>query len=233
MKMRNIVRGTTALAFLMALPLSAAAQETIETRIGPLSFTQDFDNGYPTEATIEKLYEERDFQRAVQAYLWSVPLISMAQWRWSHENELGAENGEIVVIESYADRLGGLTYNVTTPYVLPFIDLADGPWVLEMPGPEGSVRGAAHDMWQIGITPITKPGRYLFVGPGQDLPEAEGFEVHQSPMSIPDQIVPTRRRDLGQFPGFGRCLGACAPHIADARQGTLAKGQSVAVSIVL
>ena len=33
-------------------------------------------------------------------------------------------------------------------------------------------------------------------------------------MSIPDQKVPTRRRDLGQFPGFGRRLGACAPHIA-------------------
>ena len=30
-------------------------------------------------------------------------------------------------------------------------------------------------------------------------------------VSIPDQKVPTRRRDLGQFPGFGRCLGACAP----------------------
>lgn len=160
---------------------SVIAEETIQTRIGPLSFTMDFENGYPTEATIRKLYDERDFQRAVQAYLWSIPLISMAQWRWSHENELGAKNGEIVVIESYKDRLGGLTYNATTPYVLPFIDLAEGPWILDMPGPEGLVRGAAHDMWQVGITPVTKPGKYLFVGPGQDLPDADGFEVHQSP----------------------------------------------------
>jgi hypothetical protein len=32
-------------------------------------------------------------------------------------------------------------------------------------------------------------------------------------VSIPDQKVPTRRRDLGQFPGFGRCLWrVCSPH---------------------
>ena len=38
--------------------------QTIETRIGSLEFTHDFANGYPTDATIEKLYDERDFQRA-------------------------------------------------------------------------------------------------------------------------------------------------------------------------
>ncbi len=63
--------------------------------------------------------------------------------------------------------------------------------------------------------------------------EAFDGDLVTDEVSIPDQKVPTRRRDLGQFPGFGRCLGACAPHIADARQGTLAKGQSVATSIVL
>lgn len=175
------IRKGLALATALALAGPAVAQETIQTRIGPLSFTHGFENGYPTDETVQRLYDERDFQRAVQTYLWAIPLVSMAQWRWSHENELGAENGQIVLIESYEDRLGGLTYNATTPYVLPFVDLADGPWVLEMPGPEGSVRGAAHDMWQIGITQITEPGTYVFVGPGQDLPEVDGAKVFQSP----------------------------------------------------
>ena len=172
------------IASTVAIALFAAptiAQETINSRIGPLSFTHGFTTGYPTDETIAKLYDEMDFQRAVQAYLWSVPLVSMAQWRRSHEDELGAENGQIVFVESYADKIGGLTYNATTPYVLPFIDLADGPWVLEMPGPEGSVRGAAHDMWQIGITQITEPGKYIFVGPGQEAPQAEGHKVFTSP----------------------------------------------------
>ena len=135
-----------AFAFLME---SQGWTETLKTRIGNLEFTQDFANGYPTDATVEKLFNEIDFQRACQAYIWALPLVSMAQWQYAHTEQLGAKNGQIVFVESYDDKLGGLTYNATTPYVLPFIDLADGPWVVVMP--EGEVRGAAHDMWQIGI----------------------------------------------------------------------------------
>ena len=155
------------------------SENAIETRIGTLDFTYDFANGYPTEETVNLLFNEMDFQRACQAYIWSVPLVSFAQWQYAHTEQLGAENGQIVYVESYRDKLGGLTYNVTTPYAIPFIDLTDGPWVVEMPA--GEVRGAAHDAWQIGITQLTKPGKYIFVGPGQNLPDVIGSEVFQSP----------------------------------------------------
>lgn len=167
----------------IALVTGVQAQaETLKTPIGSLSFTQDFANGYPTDATVKKLYDARDFQRACQAYLWAIPIVSMEQWQYAHTQQLGAKNGQIVFVESYDDKVGGLTYNATTPYVLPFIDLADGPWVVVMP--EGEVRGSAHDMWQIGIAQMTEPGKYLFVGPGQDVPggaKAEGYRIHQSP----------------------------------------------------
>jgi hypothetical protein len=55
--------------------------QAIETRIGRLEFTHDFANGYPTDATLEKLYDERDFQRACQAYLWSLPAVSFAAFQ--------------------------------------------------------------------------------------------------------------------------------------------------------
>ena len=168
-------------AFVM-LPVVQAQAETVKTPIGSLNFTHDFANGYPTDATVKKLYDARDFQRACQAYLWSIPIVSMAQWQYAYTQQLGAGNGQIVLTESYDDKVGGLTYNATTPYAIPFIDLVDGPWVVVMP--EGEVRGAAHDMWQIGITQITEPGNYLFVGPGQDVPsgaEAEGYRIFQSP----------------------------------------------------
>jgi len=177
---------------------AAQASETIQTRIGPLSFTHGFQTGYPTDETIKKLYNELDFQRAVQAYIWSIPLVSMAQWRWSQANELGAKNGELVAVETYADKIGGLTYNATTPYVLPFMDLAEGPWVVEMPGPKGSVRGAAHDMWQIGISQLTEPGKYIFVGPGQKAPKAAGYKVFQSPTNgvlLGIRLMPEKRAD--------------------------------------
>jgi hypothetical protein len=44
--------------------------QTIDTHIGRLDFTHDFANGFPTDATVQKLYDERDFQRACQAFLW-------------------------------------------------------------------------------------------------------------------------------------------------------------------
>jgi hypothetical protein len=160
----------------------AQGQETIKTRIGELSFTHDFANGYPTDETQQRLFDEIDFQRACQAYIWSIPLVSMAQWQYSHTEQLGARNGQIVFVESYDDKLGGLTYNVTTPYVLPFIDLAKEPWVVVVP--EGEIRSAAHDMWQMEITQIPNAGKYLFVGPGQEVPEgakAEDYEIHRSP----------------------------------------------------
>jgi hypothetical protein len=156
--------------------------ETLKTRVGDLSFTHDFVNGYPTDATQQLLFEEMDFQRACQAYLWSIPIVSMVQWEYAHLEQLGAKNGQIVFLESYEDKLGGLTYNTTTPYAIAFVDMRDGPWVMVVP--EGEVRGAVNDFWQIGVAQLTKPGKYLFVGPGQDVPEkakAEGYDVIKMP----------------------------------------------------
>lgn len=167
-------------ALISAVCVVSVQAETLKTRIGDLSFTQNFADGYPTDATVEKLLNEMDFQRACQAYIWSIPIVSMAQWQYAHTEQLGAKNGQIVFVESYKDKLGGLTFNATTPYVLPFIDLSKEPWVVVMPEPAGKVRGAAHDMWQIGVTQITEPGKYLFVGPGQEVPkdaEKEGYKV--------------------------------------------------------
>jgi hypothetical protein len=82
--------------------------QPVETRIGTLEFTHDFANGYPTDATVQKLYDERDFQRACQAYLWSLPAVSFTAWQRGITKELGAKNGQIVSILSYEARRGHL-----------------------------------------------------------------------------------------------------------------------------
>src|SRR5580704_4037458 len=56
------------------------ASRKIETRVGTLEFTHEFADGYPTDSTIQKLYDERDFQRACQAYLWSLPAVAFTAW---------------------------------------------------------------------------------------------------------------------------------------------------------
>ena len=80
-------------------------ENSVETRIGMLNFTHDFENGYPTHETVERLFNEMDFQRACQAYIWAIPYVSMSQWQYVHNVELGAKNGQIIYFESYYDKI--------------------------------------------------------------------------------------------------------------------------------
>jgi hypothetical protein len=150
-------------------PTTQGGPQKIETRIGTLEFTHDFANGYPTDATIDKFYDERDFQRACQAYLWSVPAVSFASWQRGVTQQLGAKNGQIVAILSLEARRGILTANATTPYYLGFADLSAGPLVMVIP-PRG-VQGGISDAWQRTIPGTESPGRYLVLAPGQKVPD--------------------------------------------------------------
>jgi hypothetical protein len=154
--------------------------QKIETRIGVLEFTHEFANGYPTDATIDKLYDERDFQRACQAYLWSLPAVAFRAWQSGINQQLGAENGQIVAILSYEARRGILTANATTPYYLGFADLSAGPLVVEMPA--HGVQGAINDSWQNALAGTEAPGKYLVMPPGQEAPaDVAGYIVRHSP----------------------------------------------------
>ena len=154
----------------------AADRHSVDTRIGTLEFTHDFATGYPTKETVETLYDERDFQRACQAYLWAIPAVSFAEWQRGQES-FGAKNGDIAALLSYDDRLGVLTPNATTPYYLVFADLTSGPLVIDMPP---NVRGGLSDAWQRGMPGAGKAGRYLVLGPGQKAPaNVAGFAIRR------------------------------------------------------
>src|ERR1700761_3116752 len=155
------------------------APTRIETRIGTLEFIHDFANGYPTDATIEKLYNERDFQRACQAYLWSLPAVSFTSWQRGITKGLGAKNGQIVAILSLEARRGILTANATTPYYLGFADLSAGPLVMVIPA--RGIQGGISDAWQRTIPGTESPGTYLVLAPGQKVPDSvAGLTVRES-----------------------------------------------------
>jgi len=61
-------------ALVGVLELTNAHAQTVNTRIGKL----DFELGVPTKETVTKLYDEVDFQRACQLYLWALPIIGFA-----------------------------------------------------------------------------------------------------------------------------------------------------------
>ena len=71
---------------------------------------------------------------ACQVYLWALPLVSYAQWKTQHYEVFGATSSDLVHYVTYRDRLGLITANATTPYILNFFDLAEtGPLVIELP----------------------------------------------------------------------------------------------------
>lgn len=159
----------------------SAQSETVSTRIGELKFSHDFENGYPTDQTVQKLYDEMDFQRACQAYLWGLPIVSLAEWQNEHETVFGASNGDLVIYTTYKDKQGILTANVTTPYVFSFVNLAEtGPLVLDLqPGPNAS---GILNFWQKAISDVgamgpdqSNGGKYLVVPPNYDMPDVEGY----------------------------------------------------------
>lgn len=63
--------------FFLSANINGVWADSVETRIGKLSF----EYGLPTIETTDKLFDELDFQRAVQAYIWGLPIVSMARQR--------------------------------------------------------------------------------------------------------------------------------------------------------
>jgi hypothetical protein len=161
----------------MLADVPGKTEQTLKTRIGELTFENGFEHGIPTAETVKHLFNTIDFQRACQAYIWATPVVSMYQWMNTHD-EYGGERGQIIYHESYRSKLGGLTYNTTTPYALTFLDITNEPAVIVIP--DAPLRGALHNMWQIGLTQMTEAGTYIFVGPGQELPKVKGAKVIQS-----------------------------------------------------
>jgi len=182
-----ITKALTVVAVLAAIGIGANVRaETIETRIGKLSFTHDFANGYPTKETVEKLYDERDFQRACQTYLWALPIVAFAQDQEQSRTVFGAGDLDLGLSVTYEERLGILTPNVVTPYLGALPDLGKtGPLMIEVPA--GAIAGMVDDFWQRPVTDLGlagpdqgKGGKYLLLGPGQTVSQTDGFIVVRS-----------------------------------------------------
>jgi len=163
------------------IPPGIASPDKVETRLGTLKF---FD-GFPDKASVEKLYDNLDFQRAVQVYLLGMPAVSQV----ANRNEilkLGPANTTVPIFENRMDSKSiFLTPNTETPYSWMWLDLHGGPVVLEAPP---KVLGAINDMWyrwvvDIGFTGPDKGegGKFLILPPGYKGEIPDGYFVVKSP----------------------------------------------------
>ena len=169
--------------FSTAMPEGVAAPDEMQTRLGTLRFNY----GYPDAATAQAVYDNLDFQRAVQSYLLGLPIVNQAFNR-NQIRALGPVNATVPIFEELVDpRQIFLTANDNTVYSWTWIDLTDGPLVVEVPP---QVLGLVDDMWyrwvtDVGITGADKGegGAYLFLPPGHegDVPAGDYIQVVQSP----------------------------------------------------
>src|ERR1039458_4905634 len=122
------------------IPPEITTPDSVETRLGTLKF---FD-GFPDQATIDKVYDNLDFQRGVQAFLTAVPGASAAAIR-AGIRHYGPDNQTTILFDSLmASKSLFLTANTESVYAWSWLNLKDGPMVVETPP---NVLGVIDDFW--------------------------------------------------------------------------------------
>src|SRR4051794_39221707 len=154
--------------------------EMINTPIGDICLNDSY---FDNDASI-RLFDEMDYQRASQLYIWSMPLVSIATWRDAQGKAYGVMNEtDFVVLESLKEKRGIVTGNLTTPYIFNFISLKPGP--LQVDYPAGATAGGVLDFWQrpvcdLGLTGPDKGhgASYIIVGPEDDPAKYRNGDIH-------------------------------------------------------
>ena len=162
------------------IPPAITMPDRVETRLGTLQFT----DGFPDDATVEKVFDNLDFQRAVQAFLTTMPAASLVAIR-SARRGFGPDNQTAIVFESLMDsRSLYLTANTESIYVNAWLDLKNGPIVVESPP---NTLGLVDDFWFRYVTDLGiagpdkgKGGKYLFLPPDFAGTPPEGYYTFKS-----------------------------------------------------
>jgi hypothetical protein len=155
------------------IPASITTPDVVETSLGTLRF---FD-GFPDAATVQKVYDNLDFQRGVQTFLTAMPAASAYAFRTGIRT-FGPDNQTVLISESLVDSRGlFLTGNTETIYYVTWLDTKDGPLVVEIPA---GTLGMIDDLWFRFVTDIGplgpdkgNGGKFLLLPPDYagDIPE--------------------------------------------------------------
>ncbi|MGJ3561932.1 DUF1214 domain-containing protein [Streptomyces sp. INA 01156] len=153
---------------------SISTPERVETHLGTLEFPL----GVPTEETANRVYDHVGHVRAVSAFLDAYSGVSL----WAARRgflEAGIQDHDVLLFSEFMDpKTLVLTGNADTVYFLTFLDLTEGPLVVEVPP---LALCFLNDMWfrWVADPGMAGPdrgagGKYLFVPPGHEGPVPEG-----------------------------------------------------------
>ena len=164
------------------IPASITTPDTVETSIGKLEF---FD-GVPNSATVDTVYDYLDRARAVEAFIDSIPLMSMDQLRKGQAAAGAKASNQVCIWDTLMDSASlVLTGNTSTMYAVGFLALdTDGPTVVDLPtGMLGILNDMAFlYMQDLGVAGPDKGkgGKYLVLPAGFDGDVPDGYYVVKS-----------------------------------------------------
>ena len=162
------------------------APDKIETSAGTLKFELE---AFPDEASVQKIYDEMDLQRATQAYMDFMPTLSVYGIVKSHIRDFKFKSSSDIVVAAgpgWSPRELYLTGNNSTVYACASLDLKiDGPTVVEIPpGMYGTADDARFEyLVDFGFVGPDKGkgGKYLFIPPAYDGKVPDGYFTVESP----------------------------------------------------
>ena len=112
------------------IPPTITTPDSVETRLGTLKFT----DGYPDDATTQKVYDNLDFINGVNAFLNAMPGASVEAIKAGFASQGADNNQTVLIMEGLMDSKSlFLTPNADTVYSMMWLDTKDGPLVLETP----------------------------------------------------------------------------------------------------
>ncbi|MFZ5570920.1 MAG: DUF1254 domain-containing protein [Thermodesulfobacteriota bacterium] len=160
---------------LTEIPQSIQTPEKVKTRIGKL----EFNDGFPSQETARKVYENLDFMRGVEVFLNTCQGASLAALH-KGIRQAGAEDGQVLLFENRIHPntilLGA---NPETVTALAWLDLRKGPMVLSSPP---NTVGVLNDAWSRHVTDIGdfgpdkgKGGKYVILPPDYKAKPPAGY----------------------------------------------------------
>lgn len=169
------------------IPTQILTADKINTRIGTLEFY----DGLPSDATAEKVFDNLDFMRGVEAFLNFIPATSMEGIRRGMASSGLTSSNQLMIFDDLMDSNPlFLTGNTGTVYVSGILNLKeDGPTVVEIP--EGCGPSTINDAFFRFVTDLGIPGpdrgkggKYLILPPNYAGAVPEGYFVSESPTYI-------------------------------------------------
>jgi hypothetical protein len=160
------------------------APSKIKTNFGTLKFTG---GAYPTKATVQKVYDELDLQRATQLYLDLFPALSVHGILKAQVRDFGHRSSSDICItpQKMNSTPLFLTGNTDSIYAWMTLDLkAEGPTVMEIPPNVMGPLDSAYFRFVVdfGATGPDKGkgGKYLILPPDYEGDVPEGYFVARS-----------------------------------------------------